>query len=406
MKIQFIRVIEVFAVVLAAATVCIAQQGPYQTSDPYFGIVEVAIDSNGFTGHGDSALLVVDVYDAAACMMVYYGQRYTTDATTGVIPKDSALIRYKKQLKRAVPSGLYTIAFDRPRSPQCYNWIRCSQVPLIPGSVVTMRVYVRNTALKIDNFPKSDYIETKLNSLRVVPGYANDQTKDQTTSTLVLRVRDSLQVPYPFGAVLELVRGWGARFKTDVYMLDDTVTTLTLDTGEVEMTIDSRFRRDAGLESRSGPMRELPQLINLRSGDTVILDVTLGGAHTIDSSALFGGSQRVQHFHGSTSVRHEEVAGMSSRDSGVLALEVVEAATQRPIPKAYASVYQWQWHYQRHWIVDNGASSFAARTGLYNVSCDPTGPDRCWEVSRHDVLVLPGQRTIVRFEMNMKQSSP
>ena len=405
MNMQCQRVVELIVVLLVTASICVAQQGPYQTSDPYFGTVEVTIDTNGFPGHGDSTMLVVEAYDAySTYMVVYYGQGNSTDATAGVIPKDSALIRYKKQTKRVVQSGLYTMAFTRRRPVLCYSWIRCSQVPLIPGSVVTLRVTIKNASYQEDDFPKYDFFETKLNLLRVVPGYSNDQVKGQTTSTLILRVRDSLLVPYPFGAVLELVRGWGARLKSDVNMLHDTVTTLTLDTGEVRISIGSRFRRAAMLERRTGANRELPQLINLRSGDTVILDVTLGGMHTIDSAALFGGSQRRDHFYGSTSVRHEQVVGMSSRDSGVLALEVVDAATQLPIPKAYASLYQW--FDRRDWIVDNGASSFTTLTGAYDVFCDPTGPYRCWEVSRQDVLVLPGQRTIVRFEMNMKQSSP
>ena len=398
MSMQCQRVVELIVVLLVTASICVAQQGPYQTSDPYFGTVEVTIDTNGFPGHGDSTMLVVEGSKNVLpylYQMVYYREGE---------PMDSAVVHYKKPTKRVVPSGLYTMAFTRRRPVLCHSWLRCTRVPLIPGSVVTLRVTIKDRPHEEDDFPKYDFFETKLNSLRVVPGYSNDQTKGQTTSTLILRVRDSLHVPYPFGAVFEMSSGSGAKIKSAVFMLNDTVTTLTVDTGEVRVSIDSRFRDGAILEFRTGANRELPQPITLRSGDTVIFDVTLGGMHTIDSAALFGGYQRMWHFNGSTSVRHEKVVGMSSRDSGVLALEVVDAATQLPIPKAYAKVSES--FFRRDWIVGNGASSFAVPTGAYRVSCDPTGPYRCWNVSREGVLLIPGQRTIVRFEMNMKQSSP
>jgi hypothetical protein len=386
-------------VMLSLATVCHAQQDVYQTSDSYFGTAEVTIDTNGYPNHGDSAMLIVEPVDAYSWWkMIYYRERDSSDANqlAGLndiisVPRIGGLSR--RLTKYIVAPGLYTIALALKGPTDCPSWIRCSHMPLIPQSVVRLRVTAKyQTPDDEIGVPKFEFVETKLHSLRIVPSSQPGQSK----TVLTLRVRDSLRVPYPFGAVLRTYRGSGASFVGETYLIDDTVTTLTLDPGEVELKLDSRFRTSATLQ--------FPQSFKLGAGDSATIDMTLGGAHTIDSAALFGGYQRQDHFYGTTSVRHEPLEGASSRDSGILALEVVDVATQLPIPNAYAKVYE-TFCYEK-WIVKNGSSSFAVPTGAYTVVCDPTGTEGCWSVGREGVLVLPGHRTIVRYEMNMKQSSP
>lgn len=392
-------------VMLSMAMVCDAQQDVYQTSDGYFGTAEVTIDTNGYPNHGDSAMLIVEVVKDW-WKMIYYRERDSSDTNHLVGLNDSITVPHigalSKRLtkyivapvtKYIVAPGLYTIALALKRPIDCPSWIRCTHVPFIPHSVVRLRVTAKyQTPDDETGFPKFEFVKTKLHSLRIVPSSQVGQSK----TVLTLRVRDSLGVPYPFGAVLRTYRGTGASLVGKTYLIDDTVTTLTLDPGEVKLILDSRFRNSATLE--------FPQSWTFKPGESATVDVTLGGSYTIDSAALYGGYQRRKHFYGTTSVRHEPLEGASSRDSGILALEVVDVATQLPIPKSYAKVYE-TFCYKR-WIVRNGSSSFAVPTGAYTVVCDPTDTEGCWSVFREGILVLPGQRTIVRYEMNMKQSTP
>ncbi len=386
-------------VMLSLATVCHAQQDVYQTSDSYFGTAEVTIDTNGYPNHGDSAMLIVEPVDVYSWWkMIYYRERDSSEAKqlAGLndriyVPRIGGLSR--RLTKYIVAPGLYTIALALKGPTDCPSWIRCSHVPLIPQSVVRLRVTAKyQTPDDEIGFPKFEFVETKLHSLRIVHSSQAGQSK----TVLTLRVRDSLRVPYPFGAVLRTYLGSGASIVGETYLIDDTVTTLTLDPGEIELKLDSRFRTSATLQ--------FPQPFKLGPGDSATVDIALGGAYTIDSAALFGGYQRQDHFYGTTSVRHEPLEGASSRDSGILALEVVDVATQLPIPNAYAKVYE-TFCYKK-WIVINGSSSFAVPTGAYTVVCDPTGTEGCWSVGREGILVLPCQRTIVRYELNMKQSTP
>lgn len=384
-----------FVVMLATAALCFAQQSRYQTSDPYFGTVDVAIDTNSFSTSGDSAKLVVELINTfGPWKMIYYRLGDFPDSSERINPIHRVIVPRIGPLSAYVVSpGLYVVAVTNPGPIDCYSWIRCSQIPLVSHSTTRVRLTARYRTSDNDlGFPTFDYAETKMHSLGVVPKCDNGQSR----SSLTLRLRDSLQVSYPFGAFVLASRGSDSDLISRIYLINDTVTTLTLDTGEVRLHIGSRFRSSATLQVKQ-PFRFGP-------GDSAVINVTLGGAYTIDSSSLFGGYQRSRHFYGTTSVRHEPAEEASSRDSAILVLEVVDAETQIPIDNAYAEVYEQ--FYDRRWTVTNGLSSFAVPTGAYSVVCDATGPEGCWNVSRENFLVLPGQRTIVRFELNMKQSTP
>lgn len=382
-------------VLFTAGVLSNAQPNKYQTSDPYFGTVEVAIDTNGFPAARDSAMLVVELANVfGPWKMVYYRNDDAANSVGRLGPLNPvAALRLVGAMNYVVSPGLYTVAVTNSGPGECYSWMRCSQIPLLPGSITRILFTPRYRTSDDDlPIPEFDYVESKLHSLIVVPSSASELSKP----SLTIQIRDSLRVSYPFGAAVVVSRGSGVDLTASVHLISDTVSTITLDTGEVRVSITSRFRSSALLQ--------LPKPVLLRPGDSAIVNITLGGAYTLDSSASWDGYQRDRHFYGTTSVRHELVEEASSRDSAFLALEVVDSETKHPIKHSHARVYEQCC--DREWTVTNGQSSIAVPTGSYTVECDPTGPERCWYVSREGILVIPGQRTVVRFEMNMKQSRP
>ena len=371
------------------------QQVPITSSDPYFGKAVLSTSKALLNQHADSAMIIIVVFNHDDTRMNYYRLNVHSDSYRPSRLRDTVSRPYPWGTeKRIVPPGTYSVSVNQGELRACYDWVVCRNILVEPGSVVTVRFQLPPIRIFEDGLPlpKSTIVQSKLHLQSLVSKAA----KGKTRSTLTLRVKDSLHAPYPFGAVLKTSQGSGSSLVGKVYLIDDTLTTLKLDPGEIRLMIDSRFRTSAELQ--------LPQQFDLSPGDSALVDVTLGGAFVIDSTALYNGYQRGRQFYGTTSVRHEPADIASTRDSGVLELEIVDAATQLPISSAFARISET--YLYRDWIVSRGLSSFPIPSGVYDVTCDPTGSDDCWFVTRQDVLVLPGQRTIVRFEMNMKQSRP
>lgn len=365
------------------------------SSDPFFGTVSISTSKDELTDYPDSALMIIEVFYDDDTRMDYYRLNVSSDSYRPGRIRDTISRPYPWRMeKRIVPSGVYSVSVNQGELNACYDWVVCRNIHVEKGSVVKVRFHLPPTRKYEDGMPrpKSTLVQSKLHLQRLIPKSATGQTR----SSLTVRVRDSLHVSYPFGAVLKTTRGSGPSLTGRTILINDTLTTLTIDPGEVRLSIDSRFRASAELQ--------LPQCFDLSPGDSAMVDVTLGGAFLIDSIDLTDGYQRRRLFYGTTSVRHEPVHIESTRDSGILQLEVVDAATQLPIKSAYARISED--HFYREWIVTGGLSSFTIPTGVYDVTCDPTSSEGCWFVTREGVLVLPSHRTIVRYEMNMKQSSP